>query len=209
MRSASYRKVVPIQKVSKVIDKNIILRAQRGDARAFQQIVEEYHRLLWRTARILLQDPTLTDDVLQEAWIDIWKGLPRIQNYLTIRAWLLTVVANRCRMTLRRTTLTTISLENEPDMLLLTSDIEDVLEQVTRMEISTDIRCALGKLSIEQRHVLELRYFADLELNEIALVTAQPLGTVKSRQHRALQTLRTVLQVEKERSSSYEYTHTR
>jgi RNA polymerase sigma-70 factor (ECF subfamily) len=209
MRSASYRKVVPIQKVSKVIEKNIILRAQRGDARAFQQIVEEYHRLLWRTARILLRDPTLTDDVLQEAWIDIWKGLPRIQNHLTIRAWLLTVVANRCRMTLRRTTPTTVSLENEPDMLLLTSDIEDVLEQVTRTEISTDIRSALDRLSIEQRHVLELRYFADLELNEIALVTSQPLGTVKSRQHRALQTLRTVLQVEKERSSSYEYTHTR
>jgi RNA polymerase sigma-70 factor (ECF subfamily) len=129
MRSASYRKVVPIQKVSKVIEKNIIFRAQRGDARAFQQIVEEYHRLLWRTARILLRDLTLTDDVLQEAWIDIWKGLPRIQNYLTIRAWLLTVVANRCRMTLRRTTPTTISLENEPDMLLLTSDIEDEINE--------------------------------------------------------------------------------
>lgn len=182
-----------------MIDKKIIFRAQRGDAQAFQRIVEEYHQLLWRTARILLRNPTLTEDVLQEAWIDIWKGLPRLQDYLTIRSWLLTVVANRCRMTLRRAAPVTVSLENDPDMLLLPSDIEDVLEQVTRIEISTDLRHALDRLPIEQRHVLELRYFADLELNEIALVTSLPLGTIKSRQHRALQTLRTSLQVEKEK----------
>jgi RNA polymerase sigma-70 factor (ECF subfamily) len=145
------------------------------------------------------------DDILQEAWIDVWKGLAKMQNPLTLRSWLLTVVANRCRMTLRRNALLTVSLESEPDVLLLPGDIEDSLERVLRMEVSTDIRDALFRLSDEQRRVLELRYFADLELSEIALITDQRLGTVKSRQHRALQTLRTILQVEKG-SSSYEYT---
>lgn len=73
-------KVVPIQKVSKVIDETIILRAQRGDARAFQRIVEEYHGVTWRTARILLGDPALAEDVLQEACTYYGSG----ENYTSI-----------------------------------------------------------------------------------------------------------------------------
>jgi RNA polymerase sigma-70 factor (ECF subfamily) len=182
-----------------VIDENIISRAQKGDTQAFQQIVEEYHGLLWRTARILLRNPTLTEDVLQEAWIDVWRGLPHLQKRQTLRSWLLTVVTNRCRMSLRRSAPASVSLEDEPEVLLLPSQLEDTLEQILRQETSTDLHAALAGLSSEQRRVLELRYFADLELSEIALVTSLPLGTVKSRQHRALQTLRTVLQVKKEK----------
>lgn len=181
-----------------MINENIILRAQRGDTRAFQQIVEEYHGLLWRTVRILLRNPAQTEDILQEAWIDVWKGLPSLQNHLTLRSWLLTVASNRCRMALRRAALATVSLESEPDVLLLPSDIEDALEKMTRLETAENLRCALARLSLEQRRILELRYFAELELNEIALITALPLGTVKSRQHRALQSLRIMLQAKKE-----------
>jgi RNA polymerase sigma factor (sigma-70 family) len=182
-----------------VIDEHIILRAQRGDSQAFQQIVEEYHGVIWRTARILLRNPSLTEDILQEAWIDVWRGLPRLRSPQTIRSWLLTVVANRCRMTLRRSAPVTVSLECDPDVLFLPSEIEDVLEQIVRQEISTDIHTALATLSVDQRRVLELRYFADLELGEIALVTSLPLGTVKSRLHRAITTLRTLLQIKKEK----------
>ncbi len=183
----------------KVIEENIIRSAQEGDSRAFQQIVEEYHAVTWRTARILLRNSHLTEDVLQEAWIDIWRGLPRLQNHQTLRSWLLTVVANRCRMTLRRSALATVSLEENPETLLLPDEIEDVLEQLIRRETSVDIYTALTTLSVEQRQVLELRYFADLKLSEIALASSLPLGTIKSRLHRALQTLRSLLQFKKEK----------
>jgi RNA polymerase sigma factor (sigma-70 family) len=179
-----------------VIEESIILRAQRGDSQAFQQIVEEYHGITWRTARVLLGNSALTEDVLQEAWIDVWRGLPRLQNRQTIRSWLLTVIANRCRMALRRSAPAVVSLESEQDVLLMPDEVEDILEQITRQETYADIRTALAALPADQRRVLELRYFADLELSEIALVASLPLGTVKSRQHRALHTLRTIFQAE-------------
>ncbi|GHO74062.1 RNA polymerase subunit sigma-24 [Ktedonobacter sp. SOSP1-85] len=182
-----------------MIDETIILRAQKGDSRAFQQIVEKYHGLTWRTARVLLGNSTLVEDILQEAWIDVWRGLPRLQNRQTFRSWLLTVVANRCRMTFRRSVPMTVSMETEPDVLLLPSEIEDALEQIMRQEMSVDLQAALGMLPADQRRVLELRYFADLELSEIAEVTSLPLGTVKSRLHRATNALRTLLQVKKEK----------
>ena len=68
-----------------MINEATILRAQKGDQQAFQQLVEAYHSIIWRTARILLRDSALTEDIVQEAWIDIWKGLPRLQNTHTLR----------------------------------------------------------------------------------------------------------------------------
>jgi len=182
-----------------VIDTTIIVQAQKGDPEAFRQIVEAYHAVLWRTARILLKDAALTEDMMQEAWIDVWRGLPRLQHPQALRSWLLTVVANRCRMATRRASLAIISLESDPEALLVPGGSEDMLEQVARLEAAADIRTAIKALPAEQRRILELRYFADLELSEIALVTTLPLGTVKSRLHRALHTLRASFHLKKEK----------
>lgn len=182
-----------------MIHENIIARAQKGDQQAFQQLVEAYHGIVWRTARVLLGDSALTEDIVQEAWIDVWRGLPRLQHYQTIRSWLLTVVTNRCRMALRRSTLVTVSLEDDPERFAFSEDVEDTLERMVRMETAERLRSALAGLPVDQQRVLELRYFAELELSEIALVTSLPLGTIKSRLHRALHALRTILQAKKEK----------
>jgi DNA-directed RNA polymerase specialized sigma24 family protein len=55
----------------------IIHQAQLGDQLAFQQLLLAYHALAWRTARVLLPDRTSAEDVLQEVWLDVWRGLPR------------------------------------------------------------------------------------------------------------------------------------
>src|SRR5579859_2291579 len=109
LRSASQGTGCRFRKLFKVINEKIIVRAQRGDQQAFQQLVETYHGIVWRTARLLLRDAALTDDTVQEAWIDVWRGLPRLQHHQTFRSWLLTIVTNRCRMALRRSVPLTIS----------------------------------------------------------------------------------------------------
>jgi len=71
---------------------------------------------------------------------------------------------------------------------------DDVLEHSLHLEEDAELQLALTSLSAGQRRVLELRFYADLDLSEIALITNTPLGTVKSRLHRALNNLRTYLQ---------------
>ncbi|MEO6889206.1 MAG: sigma factor, partial [Ktedonobacteraceae bacterium] len=61
------------------MEDDIIQRAQRGDQRAFQQLVEGYSDLAWRTARVLLAERAAAEDAVQEAWLDTWRGLPRFQ----------------------------------------------------------------------------------------------------------------------------------
>lgn len=175
------------------MEDSIIQRAQMGDQLAFQQLIETYHVLAWRTAQVLLPERTAVEDVMQEVWLDVWRGLPRFQRSRPLRPWLLTIVANRCRMVARRRQPVQQQLDTaEVEQLL---SVDDVLEHVLRLEEDIELRCALEIISAEQRRVLELRFFADLDLNEIALITNVPLGTVKSRLHRALHSLRQHLEL--------------
>ncbi len=175
------------------MEDDIIQRAQRGDQRAFQQLVEGYSDLAWRTARVLLAERAAAEDAVQEAWLDTWRGLPRFQLARPFRPWFLTLVANRCHMAARRHNVATTPLDDVDANELAGAD--DIHKHLLAVETGTEVRAMLATLSIEQQRVLELRFFADLDLEEIALVTGTPLGTVKSRLHRALGSLRAQLQV--------------
>jgi RNA polymerase sigma-70 factor (ECF subfamily) len=170
------------------MEESLIVSAQRGDAEAFQALVERYSDVAWRVARVWLPDRQTAEDGLQEAWLAVWHALPSYSTNRPFRPWLVTVVANRCRMMYRRQSRKTIPLEPEQaESIGAPTNVEaDVLEK----ERDNELVARLAVLSEEQRRVLELRFFADLELSEIALVMKSPLGTVKSRLNRALMALR-------------------
>ena len=177
------------------MEEDDIQRAQKGDQQAFQRIVERHARVVWRTAAALLHDDALAEDAAQEAWVDVWKALKSFQLDRPLRPWLLTVVANRCRMLVRRRTFTAMSLDRDGfDILTDVADGQDVEGQTIQTETDAELRAILVAISPEQRAIVELHFFADLALTEIALITDTPLGTVKSRLHRALQTLRAHIQ---------------
>src|SRR5439155_4020204 len=126
-----------------------------------------------------------------EAWLDAWRGLPRFELSRPFRPWMLTLVGNCCRMSARRRQPPSITLDESRVGELKGSESEEILTEILRAEGDSELRVALANLSIEQQRVLALRFFADLELAEIARVTGTPIGTVKSRLHRAIETLRT------------------
>ncbi len=171
---------------------DLIRRAQHHDHEAFRQLVERYHDLVARTARSLLGNQSLAEDAEQEAWLDVWRGLAQFRHGAAFRPWLLTIVANRCRMLTRRATLATTTLEDGDALLLPGAD--DVAWSAIRRETGAEILAAIKTLSPEHRRVLALRYFADLDIGEIASVLGVPDGTVKSRLHRALANIRTAMQ---------------
>jgi len=169
----------------------LIRRAQMGDTAAFRQLVEAHTALAWRTARVLLPNRAAAEDALQEAWVDVWRGLAGFHAGFPFRPWLLAVVANRCRMSGRRHTLATVPLPPAESAVFAGPD--HAADAVLRGEADAELRAALALLPDDQRRVLELRYFAELDLSEIAAITGAPLGTVKSRLHRALGAVRAVL----------------
>jgi RNA polymerase sigma-70 factor, ECF subfamily len=170
----------------------MLRRAQRGDPDAFRQLVELYGMLTERTARALLATRAQAEDAVQEAWLDVWRGLPTYDCSRPFRPWLLTVVANRCRMSVRRKEPPRVTLDSEIAEYL--PDAEDVAMRVIQSARDPELWALLSGMKPEQRQILALRFFADLELDEIAVALDIPLGTVKSRLHRALAFLRQQLE---------------
>lgn len=173
------------------MENDLIQRAKAGDQNAFGELIEMYSNLLTRVSRVLVTDRFLAEDAVQEAWLDVWQNLSRFRADRPFRPWLLTIVANRCRKNARRIKSSNVSLDTNPAQeLQVNTDLEAVVLEAIDM---VEIKVALSGLRVEQQQVLALRYFAQLELEEIAQLTNTPLGTVKSRIHRALTTLRTQL----------------
>lgn len=170
------------------MEDDLIRRAQQGDQEAFRSLVTAYTDLVWRTASALLGDRLAVEDALQDAWLDVWRGLRGFRRDRPFRPWLLTVVANRCRMSARRQHLLTLPLDD--DEATLPPEPDGAVEGLLRAETEAELLAATLELPAEQRRALELRYFAGLDLAEIALVMGTPAGTVKSRLHRALGALR-------------------
>jgi RNA polymerase sigma-70 factor (ECF subfamily) len=173
---------------------DLIRRARQGDQDAFRQLVEIYGMLTERTARVLLSDRSDAEDAVQEAWLDAWRGLAGFELGRPFRPWLLTVVGNRCRMVARRRKLTSVPFD---DVLYDRIDAPTQLQANPFGSIEAyyeDLQEAVESLDGEHRRLLALRFYADLQLDEIAELLNVPLGTVKSRLHRTLQTLRLRLQ---------------
>lgn len=166
----------------------IILRAQSGDREAFAILFEQYKNLVYKTAYLMLGEPTEAEDALQEVFVQVYKSLsgfdPRKAAFTT---WLYRVTFNHCLNHRRRKHPFTLPLEDFS--AALKSEFpgaqladEEVLQQ------------AVGRLTDRQRAVVILRYFWDLPYAEIAQILEVPLGTVKSRIDLALKTLRKVLE---------------
>lgn len=167
---------------------DLIRSAQAADQEAFRALVERYRLPVLRTARILLADSAMAEDVAQETWVNAWRALGQFNLERSFRPWILRIVANCCRMELRRSRGADAALDLvEPELL---SDKSDLLADVVRREEYAALDEAITSLPPAQRQIVALRYRADLDLGEIAVVTGLPLGTVKSRLSRALAVIR-------------------
>ena len=173
------------------MEEEAIRQAQSGDHFAFRKLVEAHSDVAWRVARTLLEDSLAAEDALQEAWLDTWRGLAYFGSTRPFRPWLLTIVANRCRMTRRRRALPTTSIR---ETMYADTLYEDLADALVHSETDACLAASLAMLPFDRRRLIELRYFAQLDISEIALVLGVADGTVKSRLHRTLATLRTMLQ---------------
>jgi len=181
-----------LEKPQDLDERQLIPRICAGEHAAFQCLIEMYHQIIWHTICVLVPGRVAAEDILQEVWIDVWRGLPGFQREKAFRPWLLRVVTNRCRKSSRRVFPFNQPLDMvEPEQLVAP---DDLLEHLLHQETYQEIQDLLRELPLEQQRVLALRYFAELELAEIALVMGTSIGTVKSRLHRALSRLRLHMQ---------------
>jgi RNA polymerase sigma-70 factor, ECF subfamily len=167
------------------VDKrSLVERASRGDHDAFAELVQGAIVRLDTAARLILRDPDFARDAVQEALLRSWRDLRRLRDPDRFDAWLYKLTVNACMDQLRgrrrRPIEIEITLRNDPttpDSASWLAD-RDVVDSVLR------------GLDAGGRAIVVLHYYLGLPLTEVAGALEIPVGTVKSRLHRALGEMR-------------------
>lgn len=167
-------------------DGELIRRAQAGEQRAFQQIAQQHSEPLFRCAFTLCRDRQLAEDIAQETLYEAWRSISRFDGRCRFSTWLYGILRHRSYKAVRR-------VVRRPVAELPSEDVAspaDPLRESQRVEDAARVRQAVAALPEEHRLVIELRFFAELTLDDIAATLDIPLGTVKSRLHHGLEKLR-------------------
>jgi RNA polymerase sigma-70 factor, ECF subfamily len=164
--------------------------ARRGDAAAWEQLVQAHQQGIFRLAYLMLGDADDAEDVAQETFLRAYHALDRFDASRPLRPWLAQIAANLCRNWRRSLGRYWSALQG---LLRSEESRHGAVQQAEQNLESEALWKAVRRLRMEDQQVIYLRYFLDYSEAETASALGVALGTVKSRSHRALARLRAVL----------------
>jgi RNA polymerase sigma-70 factor (ECF subfamily) len=179
-------------------DLELLAKISEKDRQALAELYDRYGRRVFALAVRMLNDPVGSEEVTQDVFMSVWRrGASYTSKKGKFTTWLFSIAHNRTIDELRKRKRDR-SRENtdiDDHLNIQSSDISPADAAVAQSEY-LQIRAAMEKLPVEQKHVVDLSYFKGLTQTEIAMKTGQPLGTVKTRMRLALKKLRTALSAE-------------
>jgi RNA polymerase sigma-70 factor (ECF subfamily) len=183
---------------------DFIARLAAGDQAAFHKLVKHYHpRLLGFAGSIVGEN--LAEEIVQEAWVSVWRGLPRFEGRAALKTWLYTIVRNECTARLRKDKrMPLVNMDEELyedgiDAWFAANFVEDghwrggiapwTLETPEQLLEETQLRDCLDRniasLQAMQRSVFRLRDIDQLGLDEICNILNLSDSNVRVLLHRA------------------------
>jgi len=175
------------------LENRLIERSREGDPAAFGELVKTYRRQLFSYLVKMCGDRTAAEDLFQETLIKVWRGIKNYNEKEKFASWLFSI-AHNCsidylrKRKLRLNTFTELKEESAVE--------KDMQEIFASKEFKEKLEEALNELPFRQRQVFFLRQFGELSFKEIAGITKEPLNTVLSHMHYAVNKLRTALRSE-------------
>ncbi len=170
--------------------RGLVERARGGDHDAFTALVDRVLARLDLAARLILRDPDLARDAVQEALIRAWRYLPGLRDPDAFDGWLHRLTVNAC-----------LDLAQHRKRRLIEMDIA-LIETPSRSDMAGDLanrdqlNDALGSLDPKHRAVVVMHFFLGMPLIDVAAALRIPVGTAKSRLHYSLATMRASIAAE-------------
>lgn len=159
---------------------------------AFSTVIGRELPGAYRVAGYILGNANDAQDAVQEAMERAWSGWPKLRNQDSARAWFWRILTNVCRDKLAK--------RRRSPVRELVDDIDmaDPADPFGGSLLRDSVGRALTDLTPDQRIVIVLRFWGQLQIPEIAERLGIPEGTAKSRQHYAIETLRRALERDEE-----------
>ncbi len=168
----------------------LVERARRGDHDAFAALATAAIGRLDAASRLILHDPELARDAVQEALLRAWRDLPGLRDAERFEAWLHRLLVHACLDVARSQRRYRFEVE------LPAIDDTAARDGGADLALRDELERGFRRLEPEQRAVIVLHYYLGLPLPEAAVVLGLPLGTAKSRLSRSLEALRAALDAE-------------
>jgi RNA polymerase sigma-70 factor, ECF subfamily len=189
----SGRDGVPAPTSRMVVDqRELVERAMRGDHDAFALLAARFVARLDAAARLILRDPELARDAVQEGFIGAWRNLPTLRDPDRFEGWLRRLVFRACVDAIRRRGRRPREIELTPIDAPARGDLASIVADRELLD------AALRRLRPEWRAVMVLHYYLGMPLPEVAATLGIPIGTAKSRHHRSLEELRISITIDLE-----------
>src|SRR5262245_49900755 len=170
----------------RLYERIVVLRCQARDDAAFEELVGIYSQRLRYYLRKMLREVDRAEDVLQDVWLQVLRGLPKLADPGAFPAWLYRIARDRAYGELRKVRRTLHPLE---EANLIDESGGDIC-----LDDAEWVHAALDELAPENREVLVLRFLEDMTYEGIAQVSGCPVGTVRSLIHYAKRALRCALE---------------
>jgi RNA polymerase sigma-70 factor (ECF subfamily) len=179
-----------------------LTRLRGGDVEAVAALMERYQHRLYRYLLRIVRQPETAEDLFQQTWLRVMERIRHYDPQRSFEGWLFALAHNLAIDHLRRyqpESLDEPLPSGDARAEQLAGSGPGALEQLLSDERAGWLAGCLGGLPLVFREVLTLRFEEEMKLEEVAVVLALPLGTVKTRLHRALKQLRRTLERKEEK----------
>lgn len=177
-------------------DFKLIERALAGEQSAYAELMQRYNRSLYHTILKMVRNVDDAEDLTIEAFAKAFRSLDKFKQEYTFSTWLFRIATNNCIDFIRKKKLNTYSIDNffrddsGDDVGLDVKDEQlDPQEEAIKTQKIELMQELVAKLSPKYRKLVTMRYFEEMQYQEIADELKLPLGTVKAQLHRARELL--------------------
>jgi RNA polymerase sigma-70 factor, ECF subfamily len=178
--------------MSAINERELVERCRSGDERAFQDLVDTYKGLVFALIARTVQDRSRAEDLAQEVFLRIHRGLPYFRGEARLSTWIYRIVVNVCLHDPARPA--AVSLDDEGARAHVAVGRTD--RQFTDLELRDRVEKAIARLPQHYRLLVAAHYLDGVRYEDLAEALQLPLGTVKTQLHRAKRQLRRLLETE-------------
>jgi RNA polymerase sigma-70 factor, ECF subfamily len=172
-------------------DEALIGTIAAGDRRAMQALYARHNVRLYRFVLRLTNDSSLAEDLVSEVFIDVWRGAKGFKAKSQVSTWMLAIARHKALSALRRRSDAQL---DEDAAMAIADPADDVETIVDKRDRSVVVQHCLSQLSTQHREVLDLVYYHEKSVDEIAEIVGAPVNTMKTRMFHARKRMQGLLE---------------
>jgi RNA polymerase sigma-70 factor (ECF subfamily) len=175
-------------------DPGLIARCQQGDEQAFRELVDHYKNLVFAVVARSTADPARVEDIAQEVFLRIHRGLPYFRGDAKLTTWIYRIVLNLLSQESERRRGRSREISLDPEIPAHEPRALD--RAMNDLELHDRLEKAMARLPPNYRLLIAGHYLQDVKYEDLAEALGMPVGTVKTHLHRAKKQLRALLETD-------------